>query len=243
MTFVQSQISRVRHSYKLAKVRQLATRASRVRDYCARHSVVKLNIGCGPAVKRGWLNIDIDPRLEGAIYMDATQPLGLRDGSVDFAYSEHMIEHVGLDDAIAMLRELHRVLRPGGMLRIATPELDKIVQLKNGKLDARQENYVRLSNMQFGSAFERSWPQNACYAINRTFREWGHKFIYDRSTLAWVLSHTGFSDVRFCEIGQSGIAEFRNLETHGSYSGEEFNQFETMIAEATREARVRHPGL
>jgi hypothetical protein len=40
--------------------------------------------------------------------------------------------------------------------------------------------------------------------------------------------------VRFWEIGQSGIPEFRNLETHGAYSGEEFNRFETMIAEASR---------
>lgn len=234
MAFLQSQISRVRHSYKLAKVRKLATRASSVRDYYARHEVVKLNIGCGPAIKSGWLNIDIDPRLEGAVYMDATQPLALRDASVDFAYCEHMIEHVELDDAIAMLGELHRVLRPGGMLRIATPEMDKIVGLKNGKLDARQEDYVRLSNMQFGSEFERSSPQNSCYAINRTFHEWGHQFIYDRSTLESVLSHAGFRDVRFCEIGQSAVPEFRNLETHGDYSGEAFNRFETMIAEVSR---------
>jgi predicted SAM-dependent methyltransferase len=234
MAFMQSQISRVRHSYKLAKVRKLATRASKIKGYYARHAVVKLNIGCGPAIKPGWLNVDIDPRLEGAIYMDATQPMMLRDASVDFAYCEHMIEHVTLDDAIAMLRELHRVLKPSGMLRIATPEMDKIVGLKNGGLDARQEDYVRLSNTQFGSEFERSSPQNSCYAINRTFHEWGHQFIYDRATLVSVLSHTGFHDVRFCEIGQSAIAEFRNLETHGDYSGEEFNRFETMIAEASR---------
>lgn len=234
MAFLQSQISRVRHSYKLAKVRKLATRASTIRDYYARHTVIKLNIGCGPAIKQGWLNIDIDPRLEGAIYMDATQPLPLHDASVDFAYAEHMIEHVGLGDALAMLHELHRVLRPDGMLRLATPEMDKIVGLKNGKLDIQQENYVQLSNMQFGSEFERSSPQNPCYAINRTFHEWGHQFIYDRATLASVLSHAGFRDVRFCEIGQSAVAEFQNLETHGDYSGEAFNRFETMIAEASR---------
>ena len=234
IAFLRSQISRVRRSYKLAKLRKLATRASRIREYHARNQVVRLNVGCGPAVKSGWLNIDIDPRLEGAVYMDATQPLLLRDASVDFAYCEHMIEHVKLSDAIAMLRELHRVLRPQGVLRIATPEMDKIVGLKSGKLDAQQENYVRLSNVQFGSEFERSSPQNSCYAINRTFHEWGHQFIYDRSTLQSVLSHAGFRDVRFREIGQSDIAELRNLETHGTYSGEDFNRFETMVAEASR---------
>ena len=53
-----------------------------------------------------------------------------------------MIEHVGLTDAITMLRELHRVMRPG-VLHIATPEIDKIVTLKNDQLDAEQKNYVQ----------------------------------------------------------------------------------------------------
>ncbi len=150
MVQLRSGLARLAGSYKFAKMRQLATRTARIRDYYARHPVVKLNIGCGPIVRSGWLNIDIDPRLDGAIYMDATQPLPLRDSSVDIAYSEHMIEHVPLELALAMLRELHRVLRPSGRLRIATPDMDNILHLKHDRPDSRELDYIRWSNEEFG---------------------------------------------------------------------------------------------
>jgi len=82
--FLKSPLSRAKRSYKLAKARQLATRGHSIAVYYASHPVVKLNIGCGPTPKPGWLNIDIDPRYDGAILMDATRPLPLRGSSVDF---------------------------------------------------------------------------------------------------------------------------------------------------------------
>ena len=234
MALLQSGISRFAQSYKVAKARQLATRPARIRAYCRRHPVVRLNIGCGPIIRDGWLNVDIDPRLDGAIYMDATEPLPLRDSSVDVAYSEHMIEHVPLSAAVAMLRELHRVMKPGGKLRIATPDMDNILQLKRAAPSNLQLHYIQWSNKEFGDGLERTSPQNACYAMNRMFHAWEHRFIYDRATLASVIAEAGFRDVRFCEIGQSEVPELRNLEKHGTVVGEAFNQIETMIAEASR---------
>jgi predicted SAM-dependent methyltransferase len=230
----QPAISRLTGSYRVAKLRQLATRGSQIKKYYAQQSVIKVNIGCGPRPKEGWLNVDIDPRIKGAIYTDATRPLPLRNASVDFAYSEHMIEHIPLESAIAMLREIHRVLRLGGMVRIATPDLDKFLHLKNGTPDSQADSYVRWSNGRFGSEFERARLQNPCYTINREFHEWGHRFLYDRVTLAEVLSHSGFCDVTFCDVNKSAIPEFRNIEVHGTLVGENFAEFETMIAEARK---------
>ncbi len=234
MAFLHSGFSRLAQSYKFAKARQLATRSARIRAYRRRHPVVRLNIGCGPIIREDWLNIDIDPRLDGAIYMDATERLPLRDASVDVAYSEHMIEHVPLSSAMAMLGELHRVLKPGGKLRIATPDMDNILQLKRATPSRLQLDYIQWSNKEFGGGLERTSPQNACYTINRMFHAWGHQFIYDRATLEAVIAGAGFRDVRFCEIGQSEVPELRNLEKHGTVVGEAFNQIETMIAEASR---------
>ena len=166
--------------------------------------------------------------------MDATQPLPLRDQSVDVVYSEHMIEHVPLDAARAMLKEVHRVLRPKGRIRIATPNMDNILHLKNRQLDGRELAYIRWSNREFGGELERTSPQNPCYAINRMFHAWGHKFIYDRATLAAVLNEAGLRDVRFCEVGKSEVADLTDLERHGIVVGEDFNLIETMVAEALR---------
>jgi len=230
----QPAISRVRGSYRVAKLRALTTRAARIKEYYAQHDAVKVNIGCGPRPKPGWLNLDIDARAGGVVYADATRALPLPSAAADFVYSEHMIEHIPLSAAIALLHEIHRVLRTGGRVRIATPDLDKFLQLKNGTANGEAEHYVRWSNGEFGSEFERARRHNPCYTINREFHEWGHRFLYDRVTLAEVLSHSGFGEVTFCPVNESVIPEFRNLEVHGTLVGESFNEFETMVAEARK---------
>lgn len=53
--------------------------------------------------------------------LDISEPLPFADGSVDWVYAEHLIEHVTMPVAVGWLREARRVLRPGGVLRITTP--------------------------------------------------------------------------------------------------------------------------
>ena len=50
--------------------------------------------------------------------------LPFRDSCFDFAFSEHFFEHLFLDDAFGVLRECHRVLRHGGVLRTSVPDAD-----------------------------------------------------------------------------------------------------------------------
>jgi predicted SAM-dependent methyltransferase len=46
------------------------------------------------------------------------------DGSFDFIYSEHFFEHLFADEAVALLRECHRLLKPGGVIRTVVPDAD-----------------------------------------------------------------------------------------------------------------------
>ncbi len=57
-------------------------------------------------------------------YFRAGDALPFADGEVDFVYTEHFFEHLFLDEALALLREIARVLAPGGVLRIASPDAD-----------------------------------------------------------------------------------------------------------------------
>lgn len=50
-----------------------------------------------------------------------TPPYPLPDGCVDLAFSSHVIEHLRTDDAQLHLREMHRVLAPGGRYICVTP--------------------------------------------------------------------------------------------------------------------------
>jgi SAM-dependent methyltransferase len=60
-------------------------------------------------------------------YLDLTQPLPYPDAAFEAAFGSHVLEHLTPDEGATLLRELHRVLRPGGIVRIAVPDLDAVI--------------------------------------------------------------------------------------------------------------------
>ena len=110
---------------------------------------IRLNLGCGPYAPRGWVNIDRSPSMvldaipgakwalhrtvglqpghrvtwpRGIRRHDVTKGLPFPDRSVSAIYSSHALEHLYLDDAKGLLRECHRVLSRGCILRLALPD-------------------------------------------------------------------------------------------------------------------------
>ena len=57
-------------------------------------------------------------------YFEAGGRLDFEDASFDFILSEHFLEHLNLPDALALLRECRRLLRPGGIIRTSVPDAD-----------------------------------------------------------------------------------------------------------------------
>ena len=82
---------------------------------------LRINIGAGPNQVPGWTNIDLHP---AELALDLRWGLPLADGTVDLAYSAHCLEHQYLADALGTLREIHRVLAPGGRLRLVVPDIE-----------------------------------------------------------------------------------------------------------------------
>ena len=82
---------------------------------------LRINIGAGPNRVPGWTNIDLHP---AQLALNLRWGLPLADGTVDLAYSAHCIEHQYLADALGTLREIHRVLAPGGTLRLVVPDIE-----------------------------------------------------------------------------------------------------------------------
>ncbi len=60
-------------------------------------------------------------------YLDLTKPLPFRDATCEAVFSSHVLEHLFLDEAKALLSELARVLCPGGVCRIVVPDLARAV--------------------------------------------------------------------------------------------------------------------
>jgi SAM-dependent methyltransferase len=85
---------------------------------------VNVNIGCGPYTPRGWINVDRDPQYTPDVLADSWDlPFG--DGTVGCVYCGHVLEHMTYEDeAPRTLREIRRVLAPGGRLLVVGPDYD-----------------------------------------------------------------------------------------------------------------------
>ncbi len=99
-------------------------------------NVQYLNLGCGNRYHPNWINIDISPNGLGVIPHDLSQGIPLPDASCDVVYHSHIIEHIRRVDALPFMQECYRVLKPNGVLRVATPDLERICRLYLEKLEA-----------------------------------------------------------------------------------------------------------
>ena len=202
-----------------------------IRRYVSEHPVRKLQLGAGHNLLSGWLNTDRDPN-SGAVHLNAAKRFPLPDGTFDYVFAEHLIEHFPYESGLAMLRECYRVLRPGGRVRISTPNLERIISLQYAPPGGIEQRYVRWLVDGYAPAAE---SYRASYAINQVFRGWGHSFLYDRGTLQAALERAGFSGVTSHEFGQSGDPALAGIEGHGVEDGNtDLSAFETLTLEAAR---------
>jgi len=87
--------------------------------------VRRLNWGCGAHVGGGWINSDVKDEAGVDLVADIREGLPLESDSIDYAVSIHALPEVPYDGLVPVLRELRRVLKPGGVLRLALPDLLK----------------------------------------------------------------------------------------------------------------------
>ena len=149
-----------------------------------------------------------------------------------------MIEHLPQRGGENLVRESLRVLRPGGRIRIATPDLNRIIALKRSDLSDIERQYLAWQTAQIPNAMEGS----PCFTINSFVRAWGHTFIYDFDTLKQILERNGYTDVGEYAPGESDVRALRNLERHAEiFPNPAFNLVETMVVEATKPGASDRP--
>ena len=87
---------------------------------------MRLHIGCGEKYIQGYVHIDIIER-EHIDYISNAEDLSfLNDGSVSEIYACHVLEHFKRNEIVGVLEEWARVLRVGGILRLAVPDFEAI---------------------------------------------------------------------------------------------------------------------
>jgi SAM-dependent methyltransferase len=79
-----------------------------------------LDVGCGINKRAGAIGIDRNAASRADVLCDLNStPYPFRENSFDRVLAIHVIEHV--EDVIASMEEFHRLVRPGGTVRIETP--------------------------------------------------------------------------------------------------------------------------
>jgi len=91
-------------------------------------AVRRLNWGCGAEGEPGWINSDQKEGPGVDISCDIREGLPLEADSIDYAVSIHALPEIPFPELVPALTELHRVLKPGGVLRLSLPDLDKAIK-------------------------------------------------------------------------------------------------------------------
>ena len=164
---------------------------------------LRLNLGCGDIFFDGWVNVDLEDRRKANLLWNLTDQFPLPAGSCTLIYSEHVMEHFSVQDGITIFRECHRLLAPGGVLRVAMPSLEYCVDSYVN--DSWRPDFYRWEELRS--------VKTRCEALNVAMRWWGHLWLYDRQELHRRLSEAGFSQVRDAEWGRSLVADLRERET------------------------------
>jgi len=87
---------------------------------------VYINLGCGSRIHPDWRNLDVNPYVEGVESWKASEGIPAPSLSVDVVYHSHLLEHLQQEEGEDLIQECLRVLKPGGILRIVVPDLERI---------------------------------------------------------------------------------------------------------------------
>jgi hypothetical protein len=197
--------------------------------------LMRINVGCGTSPTPDWTNFDNSWTVRLAPYPHSKRVLGLlAPSSIRFAeiasqkkirwadavrripvpdsvarvlYSSHMLEHLDPEEAKGFLKEARRVLIPGGVLRLAVPDLSLLARRYAADGDA--DAFVNATLL--ADAKPRTLRE-------RLKRAWiggrHHYWMYDGKSLAYLLVRHGFHDAQVMSPGATMIPNPGNLDLH-----------------------------
>jgi len=168
------------------------------------NSFKKYNLGCGLKIYNNFLNVGYWGQLEpNVVYRDlnGTQDTvmlnhDLRNGvpasdnSLELVYHSHMLEHLSYQEAIVLIGECFRVLRPGGMMRVLVPDLELWIRAYVNNDTFFFDQYRR-----YGGIDPKTHTTKAAVFMGMLHNH-EHKCGYDFESLKWLVEYIGFIDVK-----------------------------------------------
>lgn len=161
-----------------------------------------LNLGCGNCYHSDWINIDLQSNDPQVISHDLRKGIPFSEENFDVVYHSNIIEHFRRNDALAFMKECFRVLKPGGILRVATPDLEQICQIYLETLNSLKEG-----DMSRDSDYE--WILLEMYDQTVREKSGGHMLTYLRQN---PIPNEEFVLERIGEEGRGILRSLRGLQ-------------------------------
>lgn len=147
----------------------------------------RLNWGCGGHAAAGWINSDQKDGPGIDLSCDIREGLPLASDSIDYAVSIHALPEVPYSELIPVLTELRRVLKPGGVLRLALPDLLKGVRA----YERNDRDYFLVPDEDATRIGAKLVLQLIWYGYSRT--------LFTSDFIEEMLLKAGFAEVMHCE--------------------------------------------
>lgn len=196
-----------------------------------------LHVGCGARIEDGWTNVDLEPLDARVVRVDVRQQLPFDGGTFDMVYSEHFLEHIERHEAVLFLAECFRVLKPGGALRVSTPDMEFLARLYLEAVTGNGPDGLPTDPKDNPLKYYKpvGWePVDPAELINGGMRLWEHRFIWDYLALSKTLLGLGFDLV--------GRAPYRRTRYEGMLL-EGRPDLTELIVECNKPADVAHASL
>jgi predicted SAM-dependent methyltransferase len=176
----------------------------------AEPAIKRFNWGCGSHVLAGWINSDVKEGRGIDVSCDIRQGLPIDDDSIDYAVSVHALQELGYADLVPALMELRRVLKPGGVLRLALPDLRKGIHAYMH----RHDDYFNVDNTEVKSRGGRFIVHMLWYGSSKS--------LFTVDFIEELLLKAGFVQVVECECRRTEcrfpeIIELDNRENESLY--------------------------
>ncbi len=172
--------------------------------------VMRLQIGCGKFPRPGWVNTDNKVRPGVDCVTDLRADLPFADGTFDYAAAIHVLPHIPLAGLAPALARVRRVLKRGGVLRLAVPDLERAIDAYR----RRDAGYFAVPDAQWKSLGAKLVAQIVWHNDIRT------PFTYDLA--AEAIEKAGFAAAARCAFRETRsrfpeIVELDNRENESFF--------------------------
>jgi predicted SAM-dependent methyltransferase len=151
-------------------------------------------------------------RANGIRWANVAKRIPLNDESVEVLYTCHMLEHLDREEAHAFLKESKRVLQPGGILRVAVPDIRAAVSnyLESGDAD----QFIEDTHLTIAKPV--TLRKKITHIITGARH---HHWMYDEESLKRLLMAGGFDNVMSLTPGNTTISNPKGLNLYDRHPG------------------------